>query len=248
MQAYPTPVTESVDSSNPFYPRDSHQITHQMDPETDHRPDRPPSPPREHGQPPPPPPPPPDIEPHNIRELQIAAQLGQDLAGAASLIPSASGDISIEQMPPEQALRNLLPHPQLKPDAQHHQVHEVVHQDEAGQVQHYVGEPQHHADQMALAMPMTLDHSHATAHFASTEPPPRKRSKVSRACDECRRKKVKCDAQTDAGGAPCSSCRRANLECLFSRIPQKRGPSKGYVLIIPLKTHTFLGGSPARKR
>ena len=57
--------------------------------------------------------------------------------------------------------------------------------------------------------------------------PPRKRSKVSRACDECRRKKIKCDAASEAGDEPCSNCRRSSSRCLFSRIPQKRGPSKG---------------------
>ncbi|KAL7621904.1 Glucose-responsive transcription factor [Parahypoxylon ruwenzoriense] len=59
--------------------------------------------------------------------------------------------------------------------------------------------------------------------------PPRKRSKVSRACDECRRKKVKCDAVSENGEEPCSNCRRSAIRCLFSRIPQKRGPSKGYI-------------------
>jgi len=54
----------------------------------------------------------------------------------------------------------------------------------------------------------------------------KKRSKVSRACDECRRKKIKCDAQSEEG--PCSNCRRSTVECQFSRVPQKRGPSKGY--------------------
>lgn len=57
--------------------------------------------------------------------------------------------------------------------------------------------------------------------------PPRKRSKVSRACDECRRKKIKCDALSDVIDEPCSNCRRSSAQCLFSRIPQKRGPSKG---------------------
>lgn len=57
--------------------------------------------------------------------------------------------------------------------------------------------------------------------------PPRKRSKISRACDECRRKKIKCDAPSEASAEPCSNCRRSSSPCLFSRIPQKRGPSKG---------------------
>lgn len=59
--------------------------------------------------------------------------------------------------------------------------------------------------------------------------PPRKRSKVSRACDECRRKKIKCDATSENGEEICSNCRRSNVRCMFSRVPQKRGPSKGYI-------------------
>jgi hypothetical protein len=57
---------------------------------------------------------------------------------------------------------------------------------------------------------------------------PRKRSKVSRACDECRRKKIRCDATGEPGDDSCSSCKRVGTTCQFSRIPMKRGPSKGY--------------------
>lgn len=56
---------------------------------------------------------------------------------------------------------------------------------------------------------------------------PRKRSKVSRACDECRRKKIRCDATTESGDEQCSSCKRVGTRCQFSRVPMKRGPSKG---------------------
>lgn len=56
----------------------------------------------------------------------------------------------------------------------------------------------------------------------------RKRSKVSRACDECRRKKIKCDASGEPGDEQCSSCKRVGTTCQFSRVPMKRGPSKGY--------------------
>ncbi|EJT73853.1 hypothetical protein GGTG_07708 [Gaeumannomyces tritici R3-111a-1] len=59
--------------------------------------------------------------------------------------------------------------------------------------------------------------------------PPRKRSKVSRACDACRRKKVKCDSISETGEVACTNCRRSQIRCDFSRIPQKRGPSKGYI-------------------
>lgn len=74
----------------------------------------------------------------------------------------------------------------------------------------------------------------------------RKRSKVSRACDECRRKKVgqskdthtssvrantcqiRCDATLEHPDEPCSSCKKMSIYCQFSREPLKRGPSKGY--------------------
>lgn len=59
---------------------------------------------------------------------------------------------------------------------------------------------------------------------------PRKRSKVSRACDECRRKKIRCDATGEPGDEQCSSCKRVQARCQFSRVPMKRGPSKGYLL------------------
>ncbi|KAI9818788.1 MAG: Glucose-responsive transcription factor [Pycnora praestabilis] len=58
---------------------------------------------------------------------------------------------------------------------------------------------------------------------------PRKRSKVSRACDECRRKKIRCDATSESGIEQCSSCKRVGTRCQFSRVPMKRGPSKGYI-------------------
>lgn len=61
---------------------------------------------------------------------------------------------------------------------------------------------------------------------------PRKRSKVSRACDACRRKKVKCDAEFLATlqkvTKKCTNCQRTNEVCSFSRVPLKRGPTKGY--------------------
>jgi hypothetical protein len=55
------------------------------------------------------------------------------------------------------------------------------------------------------------------------------RSKVSRACDECRRKKIRCDASDIDDGKACSSCDRTGMRCQYSRQPMKRGPSKGYI-------------------
>lgn len=82
--------------------------------------------------------------------------------------------------------------------------------------------------------------SHGSGHFArsngspdtgSTHPTREKapRTKVSRACDECRRKKIRCDAVDETATAPCTNCARTGLACAFSRQPLKRGPSKGYI-------------------
>lgn len=60
----------------------------------------------------------------------------------------------------------------------------------------------------------------------------RKRSKVSRACDECRRKKIKCDAMLNGNNhsleKACTSCIKNGDQCLFERVPLKRGPTKGF--------------------
>lgn len=45
--------------------------------------------------------------------------------------------------------------------------------------------------------------------------------KRTKACDECKRRKGRCD-----GGMPCEWCAARNLECVFSAFSQKRGPKK----------------------
>ncbi|KAI9216418.1 fungal-specific transcription factor domain-containing protein, partial [Blastocladiella britannica] len=50
--------------------------------------------------------------------------------------------------------------------------------------------------------------------------PAAKRSRVSVACDQCRRKKVKCN-----GGLPCENCRRGALACTY-QAPKKRTTTK----------------------
>ena len=65
------------------------------------------------------------------------------------------------------------------------------------------------------------------------------RSKVSRACDECRRKKIRCDAADESGTHPCTSCARTNSTCAFSRQPMKRGPSKGYIKELAERLNTL---------
>ncbi|TVY37603.1 putative transcriptional regulatory protein [Lachnellula occidentalis] len=76
-----------------------------------------------------------------------------------------------------------------------------------------------------------MDHLGPHGQYSPTDGSvaPRKRSKVSRACDECRRKKIRCDATGEVGDEQCSNCRRTSASCQFSRVPMKRGPSKGYI-------------------
>lgn len=154
--------------------------------------------------------------PPNLEELRLAAQLGQGLAGTSLLPPNDPG-MNVE----DPSMRSIMPHPE--PDQ--HQPPSYVH--EAPASEHMVP----HALPVAVGPPMPPQYSMGEAI------PPRKRSKVSRACDECRRKKIKCDAQSDTGDSPCSSCARSSMRCLFSRVPQKRGPSKGYVNVNKGVTH-----------
>ncbi|KAI9805989.1 MAG: Glucose-responsive transcription factor [Phylliscum demangeonii] len=87
--------------------------------------------------------------------------------------------------------------------------------------------PAHQSDP---ALDQFHQHNHVPSPtFADAHGPARKRSKASRACDECRRKKIRCDATTESSYDPCTNCKRVNNRCLFSRVPQKRGPNKGYI-------------------
>ncbi|CAA7269975.1 unnamed protein product [Cyclocybe aegerita] len=54
---------------------------------------------------------------------------------------------------------------------------------------------------------------------------PRKRS---RACDVCRKKKIRCNALLTPG-ARCSSCVACGIECTYLETPKRRTPSTGYV-------------------
>ncbi|KAH8730672.1 hypothetical protein GQ44DRAFT_767853 [Phaeosphaeriaceae sp. PMI808] len=96
-----------------------------------------------------------------------------------------------------------------------------------GAHQHFQSQarPTHSPQQMAHAV-MSLEVQH---DGYDPNDPSRKRSKVSRACDECRRKKIRCDATSENGPEACSSCKRTGARCQFSRQPMKRGPSKGYI-------------------
>ncbi|ORZ19304.1 fungal-specific transcription factor domain-domain-containing protein [Lobosporangium transversale] len=67
--------------------------------------------------------------------------------------------------------------------------------------------------------PMLLDFNSSTQQ---------KRSKITKACDNCRRRRVKCDGVPDG----CSGCKAAKTQCVYTTSNTKRGPPKGYVEVI----------------
>ncbi|KAH6713932.1 hypothetical protein BKA61DRAFT_483280 [Leptodontidium sp. MPI-SDFR-AT-0119] len=148
----------------------------------------------------------------NPDELEIAAHLSSH--GLQSAMSSGPGG----NMADGQDLRS-----QGQPIVNHQYEHEQAH---APQVQATHGS----MDQMG-------------GQYGAPDGPmaSRKRSKVSRACDECRRKKIKCDATGDPGDEQCSSCKRVGTTCQFSRVPMKRGPSKGYIKELADRLNTLEG-------
>ncbi|OJI98450.1 hypothetical protein ASPVEDRAFT_80099 [Aspergillus versicolor CBS 583.65] len=101
--------------------------------------------------------------------------------------------------------------------------------------------PDQHQQQHMLSFPPSqqvgVDPNHDLSY--GDQSARRKRTKISRACDECRRKKVRCDASSETGVETCSNCRRLGVVCQFSRVPMKRGPSKGYIKELAERLHTL---------
>lgn len=51
-----------------------------------------------------------------------------------------------------------------------------------------------------------------------------------RACDICRRKKIKCEGPMNSHSASkCQHCSENGWECTYVEAAKKRGPSKGYI-------------------
>ncbi|KAK8869739.1 hypothetical protein IAR55_000307 [Kwoniella newhampshirensis] len=57
-----------------------------------------------------------------------------------------------------------------------------------------------------------------------------KRRKIQRACDVCRRKKIKCDGPMNSlSTSKCAHCQEYNLDCTYVEAAKRRGPPKGYL-------------------
>ncbi|KAI9679816.1 MAG: hypothetical protein M1817_004830 [Caeruleum heppii] len=66
----------------------------------------------------------------------------------------------------------------------------------------------------------TADQALFSADDASNEA---KRRRIARACDMCRKKKIKCDGKMPA----CTHCINYKTECIFTQVEKKRSPPKG---------------------
>ncbi|KZT29179.1 hypothetical protein NEOLEDRAFT_1239181 [Neolentinus lepideus HHB14362 ss-1] len=55
----------------------------------------------------------------------------------------------------------------------------------------------------------------------------KRKMKPIRACDVCRRKKIRCDGPQGTGNR-CLNCCTFNTECTYGEVAKKRGPPKGY--------------------
>ncbi|KAK0709800.1 hypothetical protein B0T26DRAFT_654454 [Lasiosphaeria miniovina] len=187
----------------------------------------------------------------SVEELQLAAQLTQ---GLAPMMAAAQNHVQEPDMSHEghggqdQEEPNLQEQLQAELQNHDHELQNVMPHDEQQSQAHPLYVQQQHPPPPPLPQHIPMDHLGHQQYQLQDSTPPRKRSKVSRACDECRRKKIKCDAQSEATEQPCSNCRRSNANCLFSRVPQKRGPSKGYIKELADRLNTIEGKLGASSR
>lgn len=73
---------------------------------------------------------------------------------------------------------------------------------------------------------------------------PAKRTRVSRACDQCRVAREKCD-----GGQPtCSTCLTSKRGCTYTTNPKKRGIQPGYIRVLELALATLFQQNSENER
>ncbi|PCH40783.1 hypothetical protein WOLCODRAFT_162542 [Wolfiporia cocos MD-104 SS10] len=82
------------------------------------------------------------------------------------------------------------------------------------------------------------------------------RRRSTRACDQCRRTKSKCERdKSGPAKRPCRACVALGLSCTYAGPSHKRGPPKGYILAIERRLHqveallgTIIGSDDPRAR
>ncbi|KZS91526.1 hypothetical protein SISNIDRAFT_551014 [Sistotremastrum niveocremeum HHB9708] len=57
-----------------------------------------------------------------------------------------------------------------------------------------------------------------------------KRTRITRACDQCRGARTKCEPMSDEDS--CHMCFRLGIECVYTTSCRKRGPPKGYLKLV----------------
>ena len=55
---------------------------------------------------------------------------------------------------------------------------------------------------------------------------------AKRACDACRKRKIKCLADSGRGLRPCKNCSQSHLKCTYDAVPQKKGPKGSRAKVI----------------
>ncbi|ESZ89727.1 hypothetical protein SBOR_9890 [Sclerotinia borealis F-4128] len=148
-------------------------------------------------------------------ELQLAEQLSADAQLSRSMQPNMGAVRGMSENPDPRGQANINLNHQYQSDHQMHGGHPQINQG------HIDMGPQY--------------------DDGSISPAGRKRSKVSRACDECRRKKIRCNSNETGNEEVCSNCKRVGVTCQFSRQPMKRGPSKGYIKELADRINTLEG-------
>ncbi|EDK45996.1 hypothetical protein LELG_04175 [Lodderomyces elongisporus NRRL YB-4239] len=166
-------------------------------------------------------------------------------------ILSDTGQSSITGVPSNTPRNPVSNEPKNEPKNEQQQQH---------QHQHLLNGTRERAQGQSGAMPSTLHSNPAVvtpssaSEISHTDPrnadPPRKRSKISRACDACRKKKVKCNAEFSTTlnkvTKICNNCEKNVENCTFSRTPLKRGPSKGYTKDLEDRIDAINGKSESR--
>lgn len=75
----------------------------------------------------------------------------------------------------------------------------------------------------SLSAPLFTDDGASMGMEDSADQGDAKRRRIARACDMCRKKKIKCDGKMPA----CSHCLNYKTECIFTQVEKKRQPPKG---------------------